>query len=161
MFHVTKMADYAVVLLCEFALSDTQRMSARDVAARCGLGEPTVMKILKLLTRADLLESVRGANGGYCMARSKENISLHDVITAVEGAPSVTDCQQQDYKKYSHNIPREQCEYQQYCPARFGWEAVNQHMNNYLKSVTIKDFMAACPKEYKRLNHSNAVTQAG
>lgn len=136
MFHVTKMADYAVMLLCEFASSNAVRLSARDVAARCGLGEPTVKKLLKLLAKADVLDSLRGSGGGYILHRPSEQISLYDVIAAIEGPLAVTDCLQRD-----HNT----CTYKVRCRSQFGWKNVNDHINDYLHSVSIHDFIAMCP----------------
>lgn len=139
MLHVTKMADYAVVILCEFAAAGAPvKMSARDVSAATGIGEPSVMKLLKLLTKAGITSSVRGAAGGYSIAKDASAVSLYDVIAAIEGKPCVTDCSGD-----AGADGKRGCDLEQQCGAKYGWSGVNDRINAYLASVSIADFASA------------------
>src|SRR3546814_11369215 len=66
--------------------------TGQELAERTRVPLPTVAKLLKALTRAQLLESLRGAHGGYRLARSAEKISVADIIGALEGPIAVTAC---------------------------------------------------------------------
>jgi Rrf2 family protein len=68
------------------------RVSATDIAAETRLALPTVQKLVSILTKAGLLRSIRGAGGGFKLARPAAAISLADVIEAVEGPIALTDC---------------------------------------------------------------------
>jgi len=92
--RLSKETDYALVLLSSYvdAWGRGAIESARDVADRTGLPRPVVGKVLKGLARADLLESHRGVNGGYALARRPSEVSVVDVIEAIEGPIAVTEC---------------------------------------------------------------------
>jgi len=81
--RVGKLTDYATVMAARMAREPERVFAAAELAAGSGVGVPTASKILKLLTRAQLLNSVRGAKGGYVLARPAGEISLTQVITAL------------------------------------------------------------------------------
>jgi FeS assembly SUF system regulator len=94
--RISKLTDYGTVVLAELARAQTGVMSAADIAARTGLGLPTVSKLLKMLARADLVTSTRGPHGGYRLSREAERITAADVIDALEGPVSITECSAHD-----------------------------------------------------------------
>src|SRR5687768_7148720 len=97
MLRITKQADYALVLLTQFASGgDGQVHTARELAGVAALPLPTVSKILKSLARGGLLSSLRGVNGGYRLARSAQAISVADVIGAIDGPIAFTECLSED-----------------------------------------------------------------
>src|SRR5690606_38630617 len=69
--------------------------SVRALAAATGVPEPTVRKVLKTLVRAGIVCSVRGTHGGYALARPAGEISVAEVVIAVEGPIAVTECASQ------------------------------------------------------------------
>ena len=79
------------MVLCDLLRGQALR-SAADLSASSGVPLPTVAKILKQLTKTDILQSVRGVNGGYGFARAPQNISMAEVIEALEGPIAVTGC---------------------------------------------------------------------
>src|SRR5262249_46925052 len=79
MLRITKLTDYAVLVLADMVRPDVEdARAARDVAERTRIPQPTVSKVLKLLARSQLVFSERGKNGGYRIARPPDAISVAD-----------------------------------------------------------------------------------
>src|SRR3546814_1246562 len=92
MLRVTKLTDYATVVLTVLASEPDVVASAAGLAERAGLEAPTVAKLLKPLAQAGLVEAFRGANGGYRLARPAAGISLFELVEAMEGPLGLTEC---------------------------------------------------------------------
>ena len=92
MFRISKLTDYGTVVLACLAASPDRRQTATAVAERTRLGLPTVSKLLKNLHRAGLVTSMRGAHGGYQLARPATRISAAAIIDAIEGPVAITEC---------------------------------------------------------------------
>ena len=92
MIKVSKLADYAVVVLAMLAQSDTAQMNASGVSAKTGLPEPTVAKVLKLLAKEEIVRSIRGVNGGYKLSMSPDSVNVAQIIKAIDGPIMLTAC---------------------------------------------------------------------
>jgi FeS assembly SUF system regulator len=93
MVRLSKLTDYGMVLMSCFARAPAGSLrTARDLAAESRVPLPTVSKVLKELLASGLLVSRRGIQGGYCLAREPRQISLADIITALEGPVALTEC---------------------------------------------------------------------
>ena len=91
--RLTHLADYAVVLMTAAARRDAgARLSATEISQETGVPLPTAQKLMGLLATAGLLSSVRGAGGGFALARPVSAISLADIVEAVEGPFAMTVC---------------------------------------------------------------------
>ena len=91
--RLTHLADYAVVLMTAAARRPAAaRLSATELSAETGVPLPTAQKLMGLLAGAGLLNSVRGAGGGFTLARPAADISLADIVEAVEGPIAMTVC---------------------------------------------------------------------
>ncbi len=91
--RLTHLADYAVVIMTAAARSPAgTRLSATALAAETGVPLPTAQKLMGKLAGAGLFQSVRGAGGGFVLARSPAEISLADMVEAVEGPIAMTQC---------------------------------------------------------------------
>ena len=91
--RLTHLADYAVVMMAAAARrGGAERLSAAELAAETGVPLPTAQKLTGKLAAAGLLKSVRGANGGFTLARPVTEISLADIVEAVEGPIALTVC---------------------------------------------------------------------
>lgn len=127
---MSRLADYAFLILnCLSQKADGDYWSASALAKHSQLSLPTVSKILKLLNEAQLVSSVRGVKGGYCMTKPIHNISLVDVITAVDGDIALTECCQVN----------KQCIHHQHCQNRPRWQLINQALQQVLKQYTLAD----------------------
>ena|SRR5947209_2352334 len=91
--RLTHLADYAVVLMTAAARYPAgARLSATELSADTGVPLPTAQKLMGQLAASRLLTSVRGASGGFALARSAGEISLADIVEAVEGPIALTMC---------------------------------------------------------------------
>lgn len=138
MIRISKLADYAVVILAEMAQQPADLMSSNILAQKTGLGEPTVSKTLKLLTRGQVVESVRGVNGGYKLSRNITEITIADVITAIDGPIALVACA-------DDSVP--DCSLQGSCALRGRWDDVNAAVRGALTDVTLADMMKNNKKE--------------
>ncbi|QXM24577.1 SUF system Fe-S cluster assembly regulator [Elioraea tepida] len=135
MFRLSKMSDYAVVVLSELGREGAEaKRSAADLAAATGIAEPTVAKVLKLLGAAGLVTSQRGAQGGYRIARPLARTAIADVIIAVEGPIALTACV---------DGATGACEAESCCPVRGRWDPVNSAIRRALSEITLADMQ--CP----------------
>ena len=145
MIRITRETDYGIVLLSFMAIAPREDVStARDLASRACLSLPMASKILKALSRAGLLTSHRGAKGGYSLARKPENISVGEVIAALEGPIGITECA---------SAPG-QCHQEPVCPARHGWRRVSKQIRQFLEAIPLSDLYG----EHGSLLHPAAPT---
>ena len=90
------MTDYGVVILADMAHQNEKQngavLSASHIAQNTKLPEPTVSKILKLLSKHDLVNSSRGASGGYTLNKKPKDINMVHVIRATDGPINLTAC---------------------------------------------------------------------
>ena len=131
MLRISKLTDYGTVVLAHLAGDPGAVCSAADVAQATGIGLPTVSKLLKSLARAELVTSTRGANGGYQLARTPQEISAADVIDALEGPVSITECSAID----SH------CDYENVCNVGMSWQRINVAIRHALEDVSLIDLL--------------------
>jgi len=131
MLRLGKMTDYATVILSFMAKSQVQVHAALEIATATGIAQPTVSKILKLLVKAKVLSSIRGAKGGYALLKTPEKITVAAVITALEGPISLTEC----------STSENSCEQVSSCQIGNNWRLVNQTIQQALESVTLADMM--------------------
>ena len=91
--RLTHLADYAVVMMTAAARRPVSaRLSATELAEETGVPLPTAQKLMQRLAAAGLLTGTRGAGGGYALARPVTDISLADIVEAVEGPIAMTQC---------------------------------------------------------------------
>jgi len=134
MIKVSKLTDYAIVILSCFSLSDEKLLSAAYLSVKSGLPEPTVAKVLKLLAKGGIVQSVRGAAGGYKMARGSEEISMADIIQTIDGPIALTACIEDS---------TDTCAYRSCCPVEGRWGGVNLAVKAALDSVRLSDMISA------------------
>src|SRR5215813_4184582 len=92
MLRISRLTDYATVLLAALASEPQRVQTATSLAERTRIAAPTVSKLLKQLQRANLVTSTRGLHGGYQLARPAAQISAADILDALEGPVALTDC---------------------------------------------------------------------
>jgi len=142
MIRIAKLTDYAIVVLSYFASEPQQPVhNARDLAERANVPLPTVSKILKALVRGELLESQRGVNGGYRLARDPGGISVADIIAAIEGPIAMTECSVQ---------PAGLCDLEALCPVGAHWQKINRVVGEALRGLTLADMVKPLPANTRR-----------
>lgn len=128
MLRISKLADYATVIMVYLAKQETRLSNARDIASHTHLAQPTVSKLLKRITSAGLLVSVRGVSGGYRLQRLAAEISIADIIYAVEGKPGLIEC----------SMEPNPCSLQSICSIQGNWRLISQAIETALDSVSLE-----------------------
>lgn len=139
MLRMSKMTDYGTVVLANLAKDRDELISAADVATSTGIAPPTVSKLLKALSRAGLVVATRGARGGYQLARAPRDISAAEVIDALEGPVSITECSASD----------SQCDYESSCNVGSAWQRINVAIRHALQEVTLEDLLRSTSRPPK------------
>jgi FeS assembly SUF system regulator len=135
MLRITKLTDYATVVLTTLAFEPERVHSAAEVAERSRLELPTVSKVLKPLAHAGLVTPFRGANGGYRLARAPSQISLIEIVEAIEGRIGMTECS----GEHSH------CEHQPHCGVKSHWRRINDVISHTLRGMSLAEMLPAAP----------------
>ena len=134
MLRLSKLADYAVVVLVRLSRHDEVTTSPR-LAQATGIPEPTVAKVLKALGGAGLVTSQRGARGGYRLARPLPEIDVASVIVAIDGPISLTACV---------DGATGGCEAEAVCQVRGRWDPVNDAIRSALTRITLDHIDGTC-----------------
>ncbi len=132
MIRISKVADYAVVLLAYMAQSDDEiQHSARELAEATHVPVPMASKILKGLAHAELLISQRGSKGGYRLARTPEKIKITQILSAIDGPFGITECTSEPGG----------CDLESCCDVRVNWGKVNTTIFLSLMHISLADML--------------------
>ena len=131
MLRVTKLTDYATVVLTVLAAAPDRVHSAAELAERAGLEVTTVAKLLKPLAQHGLVAGFRGAHGGYRLARDAGGISLIEIVEAMEGPLGMTQC----------SVHEGSCGIESSCGVRANWRRINDVVVDALRGVTLADML--------------------
>jgi FeS assembly SUF system regulator len=133
MIRLGKLTDYGLVLMSCVAKHKSQTVhTARELSLESGLPLPTVSKLLKLLLQAGFLVSHRGINGGYSLVREAQDISVAEIIAALEGPIALTEC--------STDITG-LCDFERGCPIKSNQRIINQAVRGALEKLTLSDLV--------------------
>lgn len=131
MLRIGKLTDYALLVMSQMAKDPHSVLSASVLAEILHLTVPTVSKILKILSEAGLVNSVRGAEGGYHLAKPAAAITVADIISAMEGELAMTECCE------SVNL----CAIDSVCSLRTNWRTINNMVSALLAKFSILDML--------------------
>ena len=127
--RLSSLADYAVVMMSATARHCCgTRTNAAGLAEETGIPLPTVQKLVSKLSAAGLLRSVRGAGGGFKLARPAAAVTLADIIEAVEGPIAMTSCVESG---------RHDCSMEGTCRVQPHWPVVNKAVRGALAEVSL------------------------
>jgi FeS assembly SUF system regulator len=132
MITVNRLTDYATLILCEMAYDNNAIISTQYLSEKIKMGKATVIKILKLLTKKGLCKSYSGSAGGYKLNKETSEITVLDIIQAIEGNVALTLCGMEQ-----NNI----CTYKTECKVKHGWNKLNKLFINNVENFTIQDFI--------------------
>lgn len=130
MLRLNRITDYAVVVLTQMVRDPDTQVTAPQLSEDSSVPAPTVAKVLKALAKEGVLASQRGVNGGYRLARPAGDISMLEVIRALEGPVSLTACV---------DGAEGDCDVEQLCPVRGNWDRVNTAIRGALAEVSLED----------------------
>ena len=128
MIRLSRLADYAVMLMSQMAREPSAVVNVQNLVEASGLSAATVSKLLATLARHGLLGSIRGRKGGYRLARSPANISMEQIIAAVDGPIALTVCVDQGI---------DSCSVSAFCTSRGYWHRINEAIKEALDQVSL------------------------
>ncbi len=128
MLRITRQSDYGLMLLCFFVRS-RRLWTASELAKESHVPLSMVAKILKEFARKQILISYRGVSGGYTLERDPAEISVEEILIAVEGPIHMVQCVD----------PHGKCDMQCYCYAHTSWECLNRAIQKALRRLTLAD----------------------
>jgi len=131
MLRLTKLTDYGILLLTHMAMDEERLFASNELAGATRIPSPTVSKVLQTLLAAGLLESIRGARGGYRLARPAHEISVREIINCFEGKIALTEC----------NLAESECEQLPFCATQNNWKKINTAVKDALQNITLKDMV--------------------
>jgi len=131
MLRISKMTDYAVMILANLALHDNKLLTAKEIASETHISLPTTQKILKKLNRKNLVISKQGASGGYTLNSQTKSLSVAVLLEKLDGDLSITQCSSND----------DQCEVEDFCNIGNAWQMINQRVQWALNDITLGDLI--------------------
>lgn len=131
MLKISKLADYGTVIMSALAFEPQRLYSTKALADQVHIALPTVRKLLKLMVSAHIVNSVRGMGGGYQLAKRPQEISIAQIIAAIEGKPALTECS-------SHTGS---CMQDTVCTIKSNWKVINQVVLSVLENLTLEDML--------------------
>jgi len=141
-FSFTRKTDYALVGLASLAEAEAAgeaTVSARHIAERFDLPLPLLMNVMKELNRAGLVDSRRGAGGGYALAKPAEAITIAEVITAIDGPVALTACCDEKADDDDQCLG---CRLTERCPITGTMQRFNDLVVKFLHRMTLAEMMA-------------------
>lgn len=142
MLKLSKKADYAVVALSHLQQTG-QPSSAKEIAETYGLSAQMLANVLKLLASAGILESKRGAAGGYRLKLKPSEISIGRVIEVIDGALSLSDC----------SSALKNCNSESNCPAKKPMLKIHKKIKGFVNDISLADL--AEREQFPQITFSN------
>jgi FeS assembly SUF system regulator len=131
MLKISKLADYAIIVVSFMAHKSQQILNAKQIAGDIHISLPTVSKVLKLLGAAQIVTSHRGTGGGYQLAHPANQITIAQIVAAIEGTLAMTECCSSETL----------CALDAFCSIKENWKTINKIILNALGSLTLADMM--------------------
>lgn len=139
MLKISTKGRYGLEAIVDLAIhSNEGAVNLKSISERCGMSEAYILQIFLVLRRAGIVDSIRGAQGGYTLSRAPSEITVGQVLTALEGPLAPVACVTE---KAEHT-----CERYGSCPTRGFWEDMMHTLNEVANSITIED-LVNCYKE--------------
>jgi len=135
MVRISRLTDYATVLLAVLAAEPERVQTATALAEQTHIAAPTVSKLLKQLQRAGLVSSTRGLHGGYQLSRPATQISAEAILDALEGPVALTDC----------SVAHGQCDIEETCRVGHVWRRLNLAIRRSLFDVSLAQLAGLDP----------------
>lgn len=112
-------------------------ISIKSISERQNISEYYLEQLFATLRKADLIKSIRGAQGGYLLSREPEDITIAEVIEILEGPVELSAC-----------LTQGECENMDFCTTRLLWVKIKESIENVTKTTTLQDMV----NDYYKLN---------
>jgi len=131
MLKISKLTDYGTLVMGGLAARGDEFVSTADLAEAIGVSQPTVAKLLKMFTRAGLVESLRGQQGGYRLGLAPQQISVAEIIQAVDGPLGLTEC----------STDEGHCDQEENCNVKVNWQKISRVVADALQQVSLTELL--------------------
>lgn len=140
MLQLTKRTEYGLIALVHMVDRGGEFVSAREICDSYPVPRRLLAEVLKDLSRSGLVESQRGANGGYALSRSPESITIGTVVTALEGPPSLASCgTTQDHTGSGS------CDVESVCPIRDPLQRIREGIWRQMEHTSLRSLVDPSP----------------
>lgn len=140
MIRMSRLADYGTVVMAQMSHEPERLQTTAQIAAHTRLPAPTVSKVLKLLAKDVLVIAERGKHGGYRLSRQPAQISVAEIIDAVDGPFGLTECA----------AGSGLCTLESSCALRGQWRRISQLVRHAVESVTLDQIARPGTSNLKR-----------
>jgi len=137
MLRISRLTDYGTLLLVHLAAHDDRLCTAGELSSATHVALPTAQKLLKILAKGGLIDSVRGTDGGYVLARPAKDISATQILDVLEGPLAITECSTAD----------SQCELEAMCQVGSAWQKINHAIRSTLSDISLVE-LGHPPQEF-------------
>ena len=127
---ITTKGKHAVRVMIDIARSESEYVSISEIAQRQDISVKYLEQIISLLVKANLVESMRGATGGYKLAKSTSRCSIKEILDATGDNPKLVSC-----------LDGEPCPRQNKCESVVVWQELTNIINDYLEKVSLQDLI--------------------
>ena len=146
MLQLTKRTEYGLIALLHMADREGEFVSVREISERYRIPRRLLAEVLKDLCHAKLVESQRGATGGYCLASTPDELPLSEVVSALEGKPLLTSCDSSGPE--SHHG---ECGLVPVCPIRSPLHRIRESLWELMKKTTLRSLVQPRPLDMREL----------
>jgi Rrf2 family protein len=131
MFKLSKKTEYGILALQHMMTIDDDHVSTvKEIAEQYNISQSLLAKICQQLAKSKIIQSVQGSRGGYALNMRPSDISLADVMEAIEGPLHIVECTHDH-----HN-----CDRDANCTLKIGLDPIQQQLATFLKGVTLAEF---------------------
>ena len=139
MLQLTKRTEYGLIALVYMADRGGSVVSVREISEHYPVPRRLLAEVLKDLARENLVESQRGATGGYVLARSPDEITLGGIVTALEGRPTLSSCESLAPARNG------ECELEPTCPIRSPLHRIREGIWTLMERTTLRSLVQSGP----------------
>ena len=139
MLQLTKRTEYGLIALAHMVDRGAEPVSVREISEQYPIPRRLLAEVLKDLCRENLVESQRGASGGYTLARSPDLITVGDIVAALEGRPAISNCETSSLRRNA------ECEMQTTCRIRSPLQRIREGIWSMLERTTLRSLRESAP----------------
>lgn len=139
---ISSKGRYGLIAMLDLAIHSRElHISLNSIAQRQGVSASYLEQVFSMLRKAGLISSIKGAQGGYSLSTKPDKISVGDILRALEGELTVTDQQEQGINSIKD------------CVRIRVWDQLNQHINDFVDSITLEDLVNEYNKQLSEGNY--------
>lgn len=132
--RISTKGRYGLRALIDLALySEIEPVSINSIALRQGISERYLEQLMTLLKKAGLIKSIRGAGGGYVLAKEIDEISVGDILRALEGNLEPVEC--------SAYREEDGCQAADKCVTKYVWQRINESINRTVDEISLRQLV--------------------